>query len=89
MTLHQTIQSDYIRLLRPVVSHLLQLPLHAGHEHDAGHGHPQQHEEGIDEAGDGGVVPTGAAPAQQTGSTATQAGDLERELSGVRDKSKR
>lgn len=61
---------------KPAIPHLLELPFHAWHEHDAGDAHPQQHEEGIDEAGDGGVIATGAAPAQQTGGTATQAGDL-------------
>ena len=35
--------------------------LHAGHQHDAGHAHAQHQEEGVDQPGDGGVVPTRTA----------------------------
>ena len=56
--------------------YLLQLALHAGHQHDAGHSYTQQQEEGVDQAGHCGVVPTGTTATQQAGGTATQAGDL-------------
>lgn len=56
--------------------YLLQLPLHAGHQHNAGHSHSQQQEEGVDEARHCGVITAGAAPAQQAGGAAAQAGDL-------------
>ena len=57
-------------------AYLLQLALHARHQHDAGHAHSQQQEEGVDEPSHCGVVPTGAASTQQAGGTATQARDL-------------
>lgn len=52
-------------------AYLLELALHARHEHDAGDAHPHQHEEGIDESGHRGVVSAGATPAQQTGGATT------------------
>lgn len=61
-----------------MLGHLLQMPLHAWHEHDAGDAHTQQHKEGIDQPSDCGVVSTRAASAQQAGSTATKARNLQR-----------
>lgn len=59
------------------VTYLLQLGLHAGHQHDAGDAHSQQQEEGVDEPSHRGVVPAGAAPTQQAGGAAAQARDLQ------------
>lgn len=60
-----------------IVWYLLELLFHPWHEHNACDAHAQQEEEGIDESGDSGVIPTGAASAQQAGGSATQAGDLQ------------
>lgn len=60
------------------LTYLLQLGFHARHEHDAGDAHAQEHEEGVDQPGDGGVVSTWATSAQQARSAATKAGNLKR-----------
>lgn len=56
--------------------YLLELNLHARHQHDAGHTHAQEQEEGVDEACHRGVVSRRAASTQQTGGAAAQAWDL-------------
>lgn len=56
--------------------YLLEVALHARHQHDAGHTDSQEQEEGVDEAGHCRVVLAGAAAAQQAGGAAAQAGDL-------------
>lgn len=47
-----------------VGTYLLQVTLHAGHQHDAGHTHAQQQEACVDEASHRGVVTAGTAAAQ-------------------------
>lgn len=58
-------------------NYLLELPLHARHQHDAGDADSQKQEEGVDEPCDRGVVSTRATFTQQARSTATKAGDLQ------------
>lgn len=60
------------------------MPFHAWHEHDASDGHTHQHEEGIDQASDSGVVSTWAASAQQARSTATKTRNLHRRQTHIK-----
>lgn len=55
---------------------LIQLFFHSWYQHDTSNTYSNEQEECVDQPGDCGVVPTGAASAQQTGSTATQTWDL-------------
>lgn len=80
--------NDFCKLYKHIIQkkekNLLELPLHARHQHDAGDTHSQKQEEGVDEPRDRGVVSTGATSAQKARSTATKAGDLKRKRLYVR-----
>lgn len=58
------------------VLYLLEVALHAGHQHDAGHTNAQKQEKGVDEASHCRVVFAGAATTQEAGGAAAQARDL-------------
>lgn len=58
------------------VLYLLEVALHARHQHDAGHTNSQKQKKGVDEASHCRVVFAGAATTQQAGGAAAQARDL-------------
>lgn len=58
------------------VSYLLEVALHARHQHDAGHTNSQKQKKGVDEASHCRVVSARTATTQEAGGAAAQAWDL-------------